>query len=85
MFTRAFWKDAAERAVSTAAQSALLVMGADGLFNLFNVDAKAVAGVAAGGAVLSALKALAARFVNNPQSASLVDLDDVAGEHAADR
>ena len=79
MWTTAFWKDAAERAVSTAAQSALAVMGADGL-NLLNVDVKAVLGVAAGGAVLSVVKALAARMFNNPESASLVDLP---GRHAA--
>lgn len=73
MFTRAFWKDAAERAVSTAAQAAIAVLGADG-FDLLNVDAAAVAGVAVGGAVLSLLKSLVASKVNDPESASLVDL-----------
>jgi hypothetical protein len=82
VFTRAFWKDAAERAVATAAQSALAVMGADGLFNLLQVDAASVLSVAGGGALLSVLKSLVASKVHDPESASLVDLP---GKHAADR
>ena len=81
MFTKTFVRDALERAVATAAQSAVAVLGADGL-GLFNVswgDTFSVAGLAA---VLSVLKALAASQVNDPDSASLVDLP---GKHAADR
>lgn len=73
MWTKVFWKDAAERAVSTAAQSAIAVLGADG-FDLLQVDAAAVLGVAAGGALLSVLKSLVASKVKDPDSASLVDL-----------
>lgn len=70
MFTKRFWRDAAERAVSTAAQSALLVFGADQL-DALQADWRLVAGFAAGGAVLSLLKALAASQVGEPATASL--------------
>lgn len=79
MFHRAFWKDALERALSTAAQSALALLGADG-FDLLEVDVLDVLGVSAGGFVLAILKALVASRVHDPQSASLVDLP---GKHAA--
>lgn len=79
MFTSTFWKDALERAVATAAQAALLLLGADG-FDLFNVDAVDVFSVSAGGFVLAILKALVASKIHNPDSASLVDLP---GDHAA--
>lgn len=58
MFTLAFWKATGERAISTAAQSALLIFGADQM-NVVSVDWPVVAGFAAGGAVLTVLKALA--------------------------
>lgn len=58
MFTLAFWKATAERAVSTSAQSALLILGADQI-NVVSVDWPVVAGFAAGGAVLTVIKALA--------------------------
>lgn len=73
MFTRAFWKDAAERAIATAAQSAVALLGADG-FDLLEVDVAAVFGVSLGGLLLSLLKSLVASKVNDPASASLVDL-----------
>lgn len=79
MFTRTFWKDALERAVATAGQAALALLGADG-FNLLHVDAADVLGVAAGGFVLAIIKALIASRIHNPDSASLVDLP---GDHAA--
>lgn len=58
MWTRNFWKATAERAVSTAAQAAILVVGAD-QFNVISVDWPTVGGFAAGGAVLTILKSLA--------------------------
>lgn len=57
MFTLIFWKATAERAISTAAQSALLVLGADQI-NVVSVEWPAVLGFAAGGAVLTVLKSL---------------------------
>jgi hypothetical protein len=67
MFTKLFWRDAAERSISTAAQSAILAIGQD------------AAGFAAGGAVLSLLKALAAARVPGAVSpASFISPDPEA-------
>lgn len=71
MFTFLFWKDAFERAVSTAAQAALLALGAEAL-NVLQADWVTVAGFALGGAVLSLLKSLIASRVGDGDSASLV-------------
>lgn len=62
IFTGSFWKATAERALSTAAQSALLVLGADQI-DALQADWELVAGFAAGGFVLAVLKALAASKV----------------------
>ena len=71
MWSKKFWRDAAERAVSTAAQSALLVIGADQI-DAINADWATVGGFALGGAVLSLLKAIAAaKTVGSDDSASL--------------
>ena len=72
MFNRKFLTDLAERAISTAAQAALSLIGIDALFDSFNADWQAIASVAAGGAVLSVLKGLAARHTGDPNSASFV-------------
>ena len=58
MFTLAFWRATAERAISTGAQSALLVLGADQI-NIIAVDWPTVAYFAGGGAALTVIKALA--------------------------
>lgn len=61
MFTRTFWRDAAERSISTGAQAALLAIGQDVMgVDLFTIDPANVAGFALGGAVLTLLKCLAA-------------------------
>ena len=57
IWTAAFWKGAAERAVKTAAQSAILSFGAD-QFNVIGVDWATVGGFAAGGALLSVLSTI---------------------------
>jgi hypothetical protein len=59
IWTGAFWKATTERAIATAAQVAVLVIGAD-MANVIAVDWAEVGGFAAGGAVLAVLKALAA-------------------------
>lgn len=64
MFSKAFWKATAERAVATAAQSAIAVIVVDTQVDAFMLDWRHVAGVAAGGAVLAVLKALAAGVWN---------------------
>lgn len=71
MFNRTFGRDLLERALSTAAQSALLVLGADQI-NAIQADWSTVAGFAAGGFVLAVLKGVAAaKTVGSPRSASL--------------
>jgi hypothetical protein len=59
MFTKEFWKAAAERAIATAAQSVIAVVGVDHLTNAFTLDWPTLGGVAAGGAFLSLLKSVA--------------------------
>lgn len=56
IYTTAFWKAAAERAVKTAAQGALLSIGATSIaVNAFAVDWPQVGGFALGAAALSIL------------------------------
>lgn len=82
MFTLSFWKDTAERVVSSAAGGALTIGGLDGA-DILNADARIYVGAALGTGLVSLLKALAAIWVHPEQeSASLVDLP---GRHAADR
>ena len=70
MFTKKFAYDALERAITTAAQSALLALGA-GQLNALHADWVTVGGFAAGGFVLALLKAvIAARTVGSLDSAS---------------
>jgi r1t holin len=58
MNTKKFWQKAAERAVKTAAQSALLVIGADQV-NALSASWADVGGFALGGLVLSLLTSVA--------------------------
>ena len=76
MFTLYFWRDAFERAVKSAAQVALLVLGADQV-NIISVDWLTVGGFAAGGVVLSLLTSVASAGVGD-RTPSLVN-----GKHAA--
>lgn len=60
LFTKAFWADTTERAVSTAAQAVVAVVGVDQVIpNAFTLDYKVLAGVAAGGALAALVKSLA--------------------------
>ena len=72
MFTVAFWKAAAERAVKTAAQALILVWPvADGALNLWQIDPAEAVGIAVGGALLSLLTSLASGRVGDRGSPSL--------------
>lgn len=71
MFTRKFWADAAERAISTGAQAGLLAWGGGALPDV-SLPWWTVPAAFAGGVVLSLLKSLAARKVGDSESASLV-------------
>lgn len=65
-----YLKDLAERALASFAGGALSVTGLDAV-NVLNLDWKAALGVGGGAALVSLLKALAARRVGDPESASL--------------
>ncbi len=72
MFTLNFWRAASERALKTAAQTAIVALGADKLGTLFAADFANVAGMAAGGALLSVLTSIATSAVGDTPSPSLV-------------
>lgn len=71
MFSITFWTKAAERAVKTAAQSAILVIGADQL-DVLHADWAAVLGFGLGGAVLSVLTSVATAKVGPADDPSAV-------------
>lgn len=72
MYRKEFWKDAAERAVKTAAQVLVTFLGAD-LVDVLAVDWSKAAGVAAGAALVSVLTSVASSQAGEPGTASLVD------------
>ena len=72
LFTRAFWADAAERAIKTAAQVAILAIGQGVTVDLFSADWRNVTGLAAGGAALSLLSSIASARVPGMSPASVV-------------
>ena len=71
LFTRTFWLDALERAVKTAAQSAVLVVGA-GQVDALSADWLTVGGFALGGALLSVLTSMASAASPGISPASLL-------------
>lgn len=60
MWTKLFWKDTAERVISTGAQAAIGVLTADGVLGVADVDFKGAASIVALAAAVSLLKALVA-------------------------
>lgn len=72
MFTRAFWSAALERAIKTAAQSAVLVIGAD-QFDALAVSWPEVGGFALGGFVLSVLTSVGSDAVSSQHGPSLTN------------
>ncbi|MEU5853925.1 holin [Nocardiopsis dassonvillei] len=73
MFTTAFWKGAAERAVKSAAQALILLWGVgDGLLNLWSINPTESAGIAAGAVVLSVLTSLISLVTGPTGSPSMV-------------
>jgi hypothetical protein len=78
VFTRGFWKDTAERVIASAAGGVLTAIGLD-VVDILDADWKVIVGSALGTGLVSLCKALAAREINDPESASLVDLP---GKHA---
>jgi hypothetical protein len=77
MRTRIFWESAAERAISTAAQAAIAVLGADTVAGALGFDVMQASwlyagSVAAGAAVLSILKSVAATHFGDKGTPSLI-------------
>lgn len=74
LFTGLFWRDAFERAFSTAAQAVLVVTGLDVTdVTSITLDFKVLALAAVYGFVLTILKSVAASYVGSKNSASLVN------------
>lgn len=71
MFTRNFWKQSAERAVKTSAQSLLGLWALDG-FNVLNADWGLAGGTALGAAVLSVLTSIVTSGLGEPGDPSAV-------------
>lgn len=80
IFTRAFWTAALERATKSAAQAAILVLGADQL-NVLSVDWPDVGGFALGGFVLSLLTSVGSDAITRSDGPSLAN-EIAVGRHA---
>lgn len=72
MWSGKYWREAAERAIKTAAQFALVAIGGD-FVNAWELDPKLVAGAAVAGAVTSVLTSLASRPFGPADSPSVVE------------
>lgn len=72
-FRKMFWKETAERVISTMAQAALAAMGATGMVQ--GVDWTIVGGTTVFAGLASFLKCLAAQKFNDPDTPSLVNVD----------
>ena len=84
IWTGKFWKATAERAIATAAQSAVAALGTD-LIGVLDIDAVAVLSLAGGGAVLSILKSIAATAATgSPSIGGGETLDGKPNTHRAD-
>lgn len=71
MFTGRFWRHAAERAVKTAAQTAVALVGA-GAVDVLAVDWQQVGSVSAGAALVSVLTSVASAGASGDDTPSLV-------------
>lgn len=84
LWTKAFWKATAERALSTGAQAVLLVAGGDIMTNAIDFDFKNAAGFFVGGVFLTVFKCLAGDAIsgNGPSLVGAENLDVYQGRHA---
>lgn len=71
LFSPAFWTDTAERAIKTAAQAAVALLGAD-YVNLVDVNFAGVGSAAALAALVSLLTSVGSAQVGTDASPSLV-------------
>lgn len=74
MWTKNFWKQAAERALKSSAQGLLGMWTLDG-FNVLNADLPLAGGVALGAAVLSVLTSIVTAGIGEPADPSAVHKD----------
>lgn len=72
MLTKEFWSRALERAIKSAAQSAIIVFGASEVTNAFTFDWQAAAGAALAGFTLSVLTSLASTRVGDSDDPSVI-------------
>lgn len=74
IFTRQFWRDAAERSIKTAAQGLLIAVGASdaGPVNLFEFNLSRGLGFAVGGAFVSLLTSIVSAPLGASGTASLL-------------
>lgn len=77
--TTQFWKDLAERAVKTFAQSLLAVLTVG--VPIWELDWQGALGISATATVISALTSIASAGAGTPGTASLVD---TGGKHRAE-
>lgn len=78
MFTKRFWKDAAERAAKSVAQGAVLALGVGGAtigFDVIAADWTYVLSFAAGAGVLSVLTSVISSGLNDKETASAVNTE----------
>lgn len=74
MFTASFWKQAIERAVKTAAQVSVVFLGGSQVaLDLWTIDPAKLAGIAAGGFVLSILTSVGSEPFGPTEDPSIVD------------
>lgn len=64
IWTKRFWKATAERAIKSAAQGVVLLVGADVVFDALDFDWERAGGVALGAAALSVLTSLASSAIS---------------------
>ena len=84
IWTGKFWKATTERAIATAAQSAIAALGTD-LIGVLDMDAMAVLSLAGGGAILSILKSVAATAATgSPSVGGGETLEPRVNTHRAD-
>ena len=77
MFTKPFWVKSIERAIKTAAQTTLVFLGGSQVaLDLWTIDPVNVAGVAAGGFVLSILTSVGSEPFGDKDDPSLVASGD---------
>ena len=83
IFTRAFWKDAAERSLKTLAQTAASTIGLDTV-NVLALDWAQIGGISLGAALVSVLMSIASAPREGTMSPASIALPpDAPGHHAA--